>query len=108
MKAKYWQSGETIDYINSTTEIIEANTVVVIGQKIGVTGAPILPGENGSLHTVGVFKMSKDSTEVIAAGTIVYFTGEAITAIATSNTLAGYTVKAANVGETDVFVKLQG
>lgn len=108
MKATFWQNGKTIDYANSTSDIIEANTVIVVGQKIGVVGAPILPGQIGTLNTEGVFKMSKNPTEVIAAGTTVYFTGELITATATSNTLVGYTVKAANNGEADIFVKLQG
>lgn len=108
MKAIYWQNGEVIDYINGTENAIEANTVVVVGKKIGVAGAPILPGATGVLHMVGVFKMAKVSTEAIEAGTIVYFTGEAITATETGNTLAGYTIKTAKEGENDVFVKLQG
>lgn len=108
MKAIYWQNGETIDYVNGTKETIEANTVVVIGKKVGVAGAPILPGTIGELHMVGVFKMTKVAAEAIEAGTTVYFTGEAITATEAGNTIAGYTVKAAGEGETAVFVKLQG
>lgn len=108
MKAMYWQKGETIDYVNSTADIIEANAVVKVGNKIGVAGAPILPGGSGSLHTEGVFKMTKDSAEAIEVGITVYFTGAVITATASGNTLAGYTVKAAKAGETDIFVKLQG
>lgn len=108
MKATYWQNGETIDYVNNTTDIIQANTVVVFGQKVGVIGATISPGEKGVLHTVGVFKMNKNSDEVVAAGTNVYFTGEIITATATGNTLAGYTVQEAKAGVTDILVKLQG
>ena len=108
MKAIYYQNGNTIDYSNTTENVIEFNTVVVVGKKIGVTSAPILPGTTGSLHMVGVFKMTKVANEAIEAGTTVYFTGEAITATATDNTLAGYTVKAASSADTEVYVKLEG
>lgn len=108
MKAIYYQSGDTIDYINTEEEVIQANTVIVIGKKIGVASTPILHGAIGALHMVGVFKMAKVETEAIEVGTPVYFTGEAITSTATGNTLAGYTVKAAKAEDTDVYVKLQG
>ncbi|WP_160688333.1 DUF2190 family protein [Clostridium sp. C2-6-12] len=108
MKATYIQSGDTIDYVNTTETAIETNTVVVVGKKIGVTSAPILPKALGAIHMVGVFKMKKVETEAIEVGTTVYFTGEAITATATGNTLAGYTVKAASAEDTEVYVKLQG
>lgn len=38
MKAAYWQRGEALDYKNTGTEKIEANTVIVLGSRIGVAG----------------------------------------------------------------------
>ncbi|WP_459482106.1 capsid cement protein [Clostridium saccharoperbutylacetonicum] len=108
MKAIYYQNGDTIDFVNSTKDLIEANSVVVIGKKVGVAGAPILPDAIGVLHMVGVFKMTKVEADDIAVGDSVYFTGEAITVTETGHTLAGYAVKAAGAGVTEVYVKLQG
>ena len=46
MKALYWQRGEALDYVNATAEKIEANTVLVIGDCIGVAGRDIPAGGN--------------------------------------------------------------
>ena len=53
-KAAYWQRGETLDYKNQTDTRIDANTIIPIGERIGVAGTDILPGELGSLHVTGV------------------------------------------------------
>jgi predicted RecA/RadA family phage recombinase len=53
--ATYWQRGEALDYVNNTEAIIEANTVIVYGDRIAVTGCDIAPGELGSIHVEGVF-----------------------------------------------------
>lgn len=70
-KATYWQRGEAIDYVNKTEETIEAGTVVAFGDRIGVAGTDIAPGETGSLHVEGVFEFPKGE-EVVGAGTDVY------------------------------------
>ena len=62
-KAEYWQRGETLDYKNTGTATIEANTVVIFGNRIGVAGTDILPGEVGSLHVTGVFEMTKTASD---------------------------------------------
>ena len=48
MTATYVQRGEAIDYANATEDMIPANTVVLIGKHIGVTGGDIAPGETAS------------------------------------------------------------
>lgn len=35
-KAAYWQRGETLDYVNNTGSIIEANTVIKLAERIGI------------------------------------------------------------------------
>ncbi len=108
MKASYWQRGETLDYKNKTASIIEANTVISLGSRIGVVGAHIKPGEVGSLHVTGVFEMDKVASEEISMGTQVYFNGTAITATASGNTSAGYAAADAAVSDAIILVKLLG
>lgn len=105
-KASYWQRGETIDYVNSGTEIIEANTIIVLGSRIGVIGTDILPGGKGSLHVTGVFGMPKASGE-IAAGVDVYYSAESgeISA-AEGGVKAGFAVEGAGADEPYVYVKI--
>jgi predicted RecA/RadA family phage recombinase len=106
-KAKYWQSGESLDYKNSTGATIEANTVVVFGTKIGIVGCDIPAGEVGSLHVKGVFAFPI-SSEAITAGAAVYWdaTNSVITATSTNNTLAGYAVDAVAATDTEILVNI--
>lgn len=106
-KAAYWQRGETLDYKNTGSSVIEANTIIVFGSKIGIAGMEINPGETGSLHISGTFEFPK-TTGAIAAGADVYFdkTAGNITTTADSNTKAGFTVAAAAESDTKVLVKI--
>ena len=107
-KASYWQRGETIDYVNSGTKTIEANTIVALGSRIGVAGTDILPGEKGTLHVTGVFEMPKGSGE-IAAGADGQITTSAESGTDTSkksNTKAGFAVEGAGNDDSFVFVKI--
>ena len=106
-KASYWQRGETIDYANSGTETIEADTIVVFGSRIGVAGTNILPGEKGSLHVAGVFGMPKGNGG-IAAGADVYYSTDSgeICASEESGTKAGFAICDAGNDEPYVYVKI--
>jgi len=108
-KAIYWQRGETIDYKNLTDKKIDANTILVIGSRIGIAGTEILPNETGSLHVTGVFKMDKKPSEAITAGAEVYFDSTAGTITATvsaSGVKAGFAVEAAAADDAGVAVKI--
>lgn len=108
-KATYWQRGETLDYMNTETATIEANTIVVFGEHIGIAGTDILPGELGTIHVAGVFEMPKTASGAVEMGTEVYFDGEGITDTKSENTaLAGYAAQAAAAGDAAIFVKLPG
>lgn len=109
-KATYWQKGEQLDYTNSTTSAIAANTVIVLGSRIGVAGNTINPGEVGCLVMEGVFELVKTGDKEITAGTDVYYdaTADSITDTATSNTLVGYAVQKAAAADTTILVKLKG
>ena len=107
-KATFWQRGETLDYKNGTNAVIEENTIIAIGIRVGITGTYINPGETGSLHVCGVYEMPKTAGEEIELGAAVYFDGTAITATAGSNTPAGYAAATAVAAEEVVLVKLLG
>lgn len=115
-KAAYWQRGETIDFKNETGSKIEANTVITLGARIGIAGTDIIPGEVGTLHITGVFRMEKASEE-IAAGSEVYLdpsgkitkassTPGEEEAPATQHVKAGFTIQKAETDDTYAVVKI--
>ena len=106
-KATYWQRGESLDYVNSGDTVIEANTIVALGTRIGVIGTDINPKERGSIHVTGVFAIAKASG-AIEMGANVYFNGTAITTAASGATPAGYAAAAAGADDATVLVKLLG
>ena len=78
-KASYWQRGETLDYKNTGSSTIEANTVVELTGRVGIAGTDIAPGAEGDLHVCGVFEFDKTGTNEIAFGQPVYFDKTGIT-----------------------------
>lgn len=107
-KATYWQRGETLDYTNSTSAVIEANTIIALSGRIGVAGTSINPGEMGDVHVTGIYKIAKTGTAAIEQGQLVYWDGEGITDTSDSNTPAGYAAQDAEAGDSTILVKLQG
>ncbi len=105
--ANYIQRGETIDYLNTAEELIPANTVVVLGSRIGVAGGEIPAGALGALHMVGVFEIPKKAGVVLAAGDEIVFTNENGIDKATDKPM-GYAVKASGADEATAIVKLLG
>ena len=108
--AEYVQRGETLDYKNATDTAIPCDTVVVVGGRIGITGGEIKPGELGSLHMVGVYRLPKTGTDAIEMGTAVYFDGAGVTATAAEGTTtpAGYAAAQSEAIDKFVLVKLLG
>ena len=104
--AVFWQRGEALDYLNSGSTTIEANTIVLYGSRIGVIGCDTAPGEVGSLHVAGVFRMPKTGTSAIAAGTDVYWDGDGITNASSGNTKAGFAAQAAEASATEILVSI--
>lgn len=116
-KATYWQRGESLDFVNETTEIIEANTIISLEGRIGVAGTSINPGEKGSLHVTGVYVIEKTGTSEIKMGAAVFFDGTGITDAADngktgnekeSYTAAGYAAQKAAADDKVILVKLLG
>ena len=95
-KATYYQPGNTLDYVNSTSEVIPANTIVSLTTRVGV------------VHVTGVYKMPK-VTGALTMGTAVFLnTDGKITATASSNIPAGYVAGDAGANDDVVLVKLLG
>lgn len=108
-KAAFWQRGEALDYTNTGTKTIEANTIISFGEHIGIAGTDIIPGEVGTLHVTGVFEMPKTATTAIEMGTAVYYDGTGITDTEGDSTIpAGYAAQAAAASDTVILVKLVG
>ena len=118
MKAEYFERGESIDYVNSTEETIEAGDVIIIGKHIGVAGCDIPAGKVGSLHVTGVFKIPKKASETLAVGDNVTFDSTNGISKATDTTVGdsgavgsdvhGYAVAAAVAADEVALVKLMG
>ena len=125
--AEYLQRGEALDYTNATDELIPAGAIVVVGDRIGVTGCPIPAGNTGTLHMVGVFEIAKTGTAAIEMGKTVYFDGTGITDAAEAadtgdadtgdadtgdnkavHIEAGYAAAPADAADTTILVKLRG
>lgn len=108
-KATYWQRGESLDFKNITDEVIEANTILAVGDLVGIAGTDITPGETGSLIVSSVFEMPKTGTVDIAMGTKVYFDGDGITGeVKDTHTPAGYAAQMAAAADSVIYVKLLG
>lgn len=105
-KATYLQQGESIDFPNSTNDVIEANTIQVVGDRIGVIGCDIKPGEVGSVHMVGTYLMPLSDSTAVAIGTQLYWDGDGITATAGTNTKAGFAAAAAEAGADEILVRI--
>lgn len=109
-KAEYWQRGETLDFVNSTGKVIEANTIIVLEQRMGVAGTEIPAGEKGTVHVEGIYSFPKAKSTAIKAGALVYWdkTNNCLTTTSTSNILAGYAAEAAGENDATVLVKING
>ena len=76
MIAEYIQRGESLDYRNSTEELIPAGAIVDLKTRIGVAGMDIAPGELGSIHVMGVFAIPKDTSTEVKLGAALYYDSE--------------------------------
>lgn len=85
-----------------------AGAGVLVGKRLGVAANAILNGAVGVLAMEGVFELPKLSTDVVAAGALLYWddTNKRLTTTATSNTLAGYAQAASGNGVATVNIML--
>ena len=107
-KAMFWQNGNSLDYKNTTSAMIEANTIIRYGDRLGVIGGDIEPGKLGAVIVSGaVFEMPKSDTTAIAAGKEVFWDGNGITATSSSSTIkAGFAAQEAAASDEKILVSL--
>ncbi len=105
MIAKYVHKGDSIDY--TPAEFVNAGDVVVQENLVGVARLDIQAETLGSLAVVGVFDVTKDSSEV-ATGSAVYWddTDKNATSTATENYYLGKAVAGATSDDEVVRVLL--
>lgn len=113
MKAMYQQEGKSLDYINSTEDMIEAGTLVIIGAIAGVAATNIAPGEIGSVVTTGVYVMPKDSSDIKMGDKIAYLKDsdqakKAADEAEAENPFIGIAVQDAGTDAATVAVRLNG
>lgn len=106
MTTKYVMSGTVIDYVASSP--VTSGQVLLIGTRIGVALAGIASGATGAVQVLGIFTIAKLSTDVVAAGALLYWdnTNSRLTTTASGNTLAGYATAAAGNGVTTVEISI--
>lgn len=106
MTTKYVMSGTVIDYVASSP--VTSGQVLLIGTRIGVALAAIASGATGAVQVLGIFTIAKLSTDVVAAGALLYWdnTNSRLTTTASGNTLAGYATAAAGNGVTTVEISI--
>ena len=108
MQATHVQPGVTIDFKNTTDEIIRFGDVVVMETKVAVAATDIMPGATGSVMLEEVFRVEKDDS-VITQGANVYYdkTAKKATANSEGNIEMGYATRSAAVTDKNVEVKLR-
>lgn len=105
MQARYLHTGQAIDYI--PTANVEAGTVVIAGDLVGITKLDIPAGGLGCLHVTGVFAVAKGAT-AISMGAKVYWDSTANQAVTTvtGTTLIGLAVADAAQDDSIVLVRI--
>jgi predicted RecA/RadA family phage recombinase len=105
MQARFIHDGKAIDFFSETD--IPAGSVVIKDNLVGITKLDIKANVLGALHVVGVYDVEK-SNIAIPLGSNVYWddtTKKAVIA-ATGNTLLGFAVGDAAIGDETVRVRL--
>src|SRR4051812_46094329 len=108
------QSGDVMNYTNSTGSDIASGDVVQVGNQICIAAVNIADGESGALNTSGVYSVAKVGSQAWAQGDDVFYdhTNKRFTKTASSDadTLGGIAFEAvgSGAGETTGLVKLPG
>lgn len=107
---KFLNEGENVDYTPGSAVV--AGDVVLQGTMIGIAPVAIAANVKGALCVQGVFTVPKDSSNLSAVGTAIYWDADgtpvggaavgAFTATATGNTFAGWCLEVAGAGVASV------
>ncbi len=104
MDARFIHEGKSIDYV--PTVDTPAGTVVVIGDRVGVTFVDIAANVLGALQLVGVFDFAKDNNVIAQYGKVYWdATAKKATTTASGNILLGLALDEAKATDTVVRVR---
>ena len=105
-QAQFIHQGDAVDY--TPTADVAAGYVVVQNKLVGVSKRDIKADELGALAIEGVFDITKESTDVIAAGNKLYWDAAGSKAVTdpTGNKLLGKAVADAGSGTSTVRTRL--
>ncbi|MCL2119432.1 MAG: DUF2190 family protein [Planctomycetaceae bacterium] len=105
MEARFIHEGKAIDY--TPTADMTAGTVVVLGDRVGVSIVDTPAEVLGALQVTGVFDFEKDNTVIPLYGRVYWnATAKKATVTATGNTLLGIALNATIATDTIVRVRL--
>jgi predicted RecA/RadA family phage recombinase len=105
MEALFIHEGRVIDY--TPTEDMSAGTVVVLGDRVGVSMVDIAANVLGAVQVVGVFDFAKDNTVIPLYGKVYWdATAKKATLTASGNTLLGIALHATAATDNIVRVRL--
>ena len=105
MEARFVHDGKAIDY--TPTADVAAGTVVVLGDRVGVSIVDIAANVLGALQVVGVFDFEKDNTVIPLYGKVYWnATTKKATLTATGNTLLGIALDDTIAADSIVRVRL--
>ncbi len=106
MTTKYIQDGNHINHTPGSA--VTSGQVVLVGTKIGVAIADIAANDTGALRVVGVFSLTKLSTDNVTKGAALYWdnANSRLTTTASGNTYAGWATEAAGSGVATVNIKI--
>ncbi len=106
------QKGHTLTITNGSGANLNSGDAVLVGTKVAIAAVAIANGATGAAAFRGVFSVPKPTTAGTggAQGANAYWdnTAKKFTAVATSNTLAGYFAATCADGDATCLVKLTG
>lgn len=91
MKAVYIQRGESIEYKNTTSNLIAVGDVVTLDKRIGIAGYNIPAGATGTVHLQGVYELDAETSAAFNVGQTVYLATDKVSAT-TGDVVAGIVV----------------
>ncbi|PZU85013.1 MAG: hypothetical protein DI528_12980 [Shinella sp.] len=102
----YIKPGHTID-LTAPSGGLSSGQAKMFGALFGVATKAALEGEKVAVALEGVFSLPKAAGTSLAEGAAAYWTGAAITATASGNTLVGHATSPAASDATSIEVRIK-
>ena len=100
------QSGDTVSFTAAADTL--SGAPVLIGSLFGVAVADVKNGDPGEMMLSGVFDLPKTTGQAWTIGQLLYWSGTAVTNVASTNKLIGAALSASASGDTTGRVRLNG